>query len=218
MLIGGFVRRSRLGLAIGAVGGWLVWRAVSGPSGGHRPLDPAVEPGDGSPERPRHPTGVEVSRSVIVGEQADELAAAWRDPEQLSQIFGHVAEVTENGQDQLRWTVHGPLGRDFSVDTRVIPDESGEIIQWVPVADTWWRGAATVRFRPAAGDRGTTVTLTVQFDPPGGRLGQVTLERFDVLLDPVVGRALGRFKSLAETGEIPTLAANPSARGAGDRV
>jgi hypothetical protein len=33
-----------------------------------------------------------------------------------------------------------------------------------------------------------------------------------------VGNALRRFKSLVETGEIPTLDRNPSARGSGDAV
>ena len=68
-------------------------------------------------------------------------------------------------------------------------------------------------FRPAPGDRGTVVTLHLRFDPPGGTLGSAAVK----LLGPtplhvVVDGALRRFKSLIETGEIPTTERQPAAR------
>ncbi len=66
---------------------------------------------------------------------------------------------------------------------------------------------ASASFSPAPGDWGTVATLTVR----GGGTGMVSRLK--------AGRALRRFKSLAETGEIPTLEHNPSARpGPGDKV
>jgi hypothetical protein len=65
---------------------------------------------------------------------------------------------------------------------------------------------ASASFSPAPGDWGTVATLTVR----GGNGMASRLK---------LGRALRRFKSLAETGEIPTLEHNPSARpGPGDKV
>jgi hypothetical protein len=66
-----------------------------------------------------------------------------------------------------------------------------------------------VRFRPAPQGRGTEVLLRLDA-PAGGTLGFVP--------SAVAGKALRNFKSLVETGEIPTLKRNPSGRGRGDTV
>jgi hypothetical protein len=42
------------------------------------------------------------------------------------------------------------------------------------------------------------------------------MERLDLVPNAAAGKALRRFKSLVETGEMPTLEGNPSARGSGD--
>jgi uncharacterized membrane protein len=130
--------------------------------------------------------------------------------------MGHFAEVTQSGDDRFRWTVRGPLDRDVSWETRVVEVEPGEIVRWETPQDAMLPNSGTVRFRPAPGDRGTVVTLSIRFDPPGGAFGSAALDRLDVVPKALAGTALGRFKSLVESGEIPTIAGNPSARGRGD--
>jgi uncharacterized membrane protein len=142
----------------------------------------------------------------------------WQDPQQLSRILGHFADVVAVGTEGHRWIVHGPGGREVSWQTRTIADEPGERVRWATAPDASVHNEGTVRFREAAGDRGTRVTLSVSFDPPGGTIGTAALKRLDVVPEALVGEALDRFKSLAESGEIPTLDDNPSARGAGDLV
>jgi hypothetical protein len=44
------------------------------------------------------------------------------------------------------------------------------------------------------------------------------MKRLGFVPRTITGEALDRFKSLAETGEIPTLERNSSARGSGDRL
>jgi uncharacterized membrane protein len=56
------------------------------------------------------------------------------------------------------------------------------------------------------------VKLRFRFDPPGGVLGDAAIKRFGVVPGTLTSKALRRFKSLAETGEIPTTERNPSAR------
>jgi len=157
-----------------------------------------------------------VSRSVTIGRSEDELYEAWRDPHVFSQIMGHFAEITATGEDHYRWTVHGPAGAALSWETRLVESEPGEVIRWQTVGDAPVPNSGSVRFRPAPGDRGTLVTLSLDFDPPGGTPGEAALKRLDVVPETLAGEALGRFKSLTESGEIPTLAGNPSGRGTGD--
>lgn len=216
LLVRGLRRRSVRGAAMAAVGGWLLSRALGGRERLRRTLPSQSVLGSESETQPGTAGAAEVSRSVIVGESADDLYEIWRDPDRLSEIMGHFAEISEAGEDRLRWTVDGPAGRDVSWETRFVTEQPGEFLHWEAVDDVMVATEGRVRFSPAAGDRGTEVTLTVTFDPPGGSLGQAALERLGVVPEALVGTALGRFKSLAESGEIPTLEDNPSARGRGD--
>jgi hypothetical protein len=63
----------------------------------------------------------------------------------------------------------------------------------------------SVQFRAAPAEQGTEVTLRLTLDEGAAGPGEV-LPRW------VAGTTLRRFKSLVETGEIPTLNRNPSAR------
>lgn len=52
-----------------------------------------------------------------------------------------------------------------------------------------------------------------RFDPPGGALGEGLLQLLGTTpLNLVADNALRRFKSLVETGEIPTTERQPAAR------
>jgi uncharacterized membrane protein len=114
--------------------------------------------------------------------------------------------------------VEGPYGRTVSWETRVVEEEPGEFIRWETPVDAMLPCRGSVRLRPAPGGRGTIVTLSVRFDPPGGTLGDAAMERLGIVPGSLAGGVLDRFKSLAETGEIPRLAENPSGRGRGDAL
>ncbi|QSX00267.1 SRPBCC family protein [Haloterrigena alkaliphila] len=201
----GLRRRSIGGTVVALAGGFLSYRTLSGSlseSGGAHPVE----------------------RSVTIGKPADELTELVRDPENLERIVGEFAEVTETGDDRYEWRATGPLDRELSWEMESTADEPGERLRWETVDgvssglggsgalfDAW-----SLSFDEAPGDRGTEVTLEVRFDPPGGSVGSAAVERLEVVPESLVGTALDRFKSLAETGEVPTTANRPSARGRGD--
>lgn len=218
LLVRGLRRRSLRGTVTALVGGWLLVRAVGGSARINQALRSRTAIGERTGARAGAADTPAVSRSITVGKPAAELYEAWRDPDTLSRVMGHFGEVTSSGDDRLRWTVYGPRGRDVSWETRLVEAEPGEFIRWEAPAETLVPVEGSVRFRPAAGDRGTVVTLSISVDTPAGEIGHAMLERLDIVPETVVGRALSRFKSLAESGEIPTLEANPSARGRGDRL
>lgn len=200
------------------VGGWLLARELRGNPRINRALHSLPTVGSGEDGRTEASGTTEVSRSVTVGKPADELYEAWRDPDQFSEIVGHFAEITSADEDRLQWTVDGPGGRDISWETRLVEEKPGESLRWETPADAMLPSEVSVRFRPASGDRGTVVTLSLSFDPPGGTLGNAALKRLGIVPETVAGEALSRFKSLVESGEIPTIEGNPSARGKGDML
>jgi uncharacterized membrane protein len=236
LLVRGLRRRSVRGAAIALAGAWLLTRALRGGDGGASTGVAAgkasgrseaggdatahaetgtVGPGSG-------PTGgasaTTVSRSITVDRSASELYELWRDPNAFSRILGNVADVTARDDDRFRWTVSLPAGRSVSWETRLAAADPGERLCWETPADAIVSHRGEVRFQPAPGDRGTVVTLSLTFEPPGGRTGARALERLDLVTESLAGEALHRFKTLAESGEVPTLAENPSDRASGELV
>lgn len=213
LLLSGLRRRSAGGAVMTLAGVFVLARTLWGESGGEQ-IDSSrlLSRATGGEET----ASLTVSRSVTVGASADELHEAWRDPEVFSRIMGRFAEITVIDDDRYQWTVEGPAGVDLSWDSRIVEDEPGESIRWESPADASVPNSGSVQFTPAAGDRGTVVTLSLDFEPPGGRVGASVVEQLDIVPETLAGHALSRFKSLVESGEIPSLAGNPSGRGEGD--
>ena len=158
----------------------------------------------------------DVTSTVTVGTSADEAYETWRDPETQARVFDGFADVTEAGEGRWRWDVNAPLGRTLSWETRALVDRPGELVRWEAVEGPALIPEGSVRFSPAPADRGTEVTLELRVDPPGGSVGRAAMERLGIVPKVLANRVLYRFKSLVETGEIPTLEGNPSGRGRGD--
>ncbi|WP_222918747.1 SRPBCC family protein [Natrinema sp. SYSU A 869] len=167
LIVAGLRRRSIGGAAMALGGGWLIARGVSGrrrplrdrSMGVSGELDESVAEDAGGP--------VTVERSITVGAPADELAEYWRDPERLTRIMGPVAEVTGAGEDRHHWDVQTPRGPNLTWETEITDAESEPDLHWKTREGAMIANEGSVRFQPAPGERGTTVTLRWQFDPPG---------------------------------------------------
>ncbi|NEU56381.1 SRPBCC family protein [Halorussus sp. MSC15.2] len=214
----GLRRRSLGGTALALTGGWLLYRGVGGRT---RPSESGgATPGseDSGVEAETDSGATAVERSATVRESPDELYRFWRDSDLLTRIVGGFAEVTLAGEDRHRWVVSAPFGRSIEWETEMVEDRPGEFLRWESTEGAPIPNEGSVRFRPAPADRGTEVTLTLRFDPPGGRAGRSAMNLLGVVPETLASKMLYRFKSLAETGEIPTLDRNPSGRGSGDWV
>ena len=192
--------------AITALAGVAVLAAVSG-----------RQPDRGKPDSKRQrsitPGKLEVERSITIGRNADELRQRWRDPRTLPQIMAGLATVHASGDGHTHWKVEGPLGRRYEWDSEAVDDRPGKGFGWRSLPGAAVVNEGSVRFRPAPADRGTVATLHFSFDPPGGALGDVALGLLGTMpLDLAADGVLRRFKSLVETGEIPTTERQPAAR------
>lgn len=218
LLAYGLRRRSWAGAAASVAGGWLLYGTLREQVDLEGGFEVASEAVTEARESGIVVEETDVTRSITIGQPADELYDRWSDPETLARVVGPVAEVTEAGEDRLRWSVDGPLGRGLEWETKTIDERPGELLRWESVEGASITAEGSVRFRPAPGDKGTEVTLGMRFDPPGGAVGGTVLDRLGFVPETLVHEALRRFKSLVETGEIPSIERNPSARGSGDLV
>ena len=213
------VRRGSLGGLVRALlGGVLLYRGITGRSRVYRELGVRTASERGPADQPASQTELDVEDSITIDEPAEELSERWRDPEQLSRIFGDRIDVTEASEGRLRWELHGPVDRSVSWETQVVEERPGEIVRWKSVDGSSVRNEGEIRFGPAPAGQGTEVTLQIRFEPPGGEFGTAAMERLNAIPRALVRRTLRRFKSLAETGEVPTISQNPSGRGRGDLV
>ncbi|GCE15359.1 SRPBCC family protein [Tengunoibacter tsumagoiensis] len=185
----------------------LLWRGGSGHSFLYQAL--GVSTADGSQELPG---SLEITRAITIGKPANELYQLWRTPQTLAQILEGIAEVTEVSPGRTHWNLQVPPGRNAAWDTEIVEDWPGEFLRWESVSGSRLPHEGLIRFRPATGGRGTEVTLSIRLNPPGGSLGLAVAGCLGFLSPMVVGKILRNMKSLAETGEIPTLARNPAAR------
>jgi uncharacterized membrane protein len=198
-------RRSTPALALTALAGVAAVGALRGVQ-----LDRGKAEGTGRRVAPDEP---EVERSITIGKTADELYKRWRDPKTLPQIVAGFASVRAVGEGRIRWTVEAPLGRTYEWDTETVEARPGEGVRWRSLPDAAVATEGTVRFRPAPAGRGTVTTLHVRFDPPGGALGDAAVGLLGATpLKVVADGILRRFKSLVESGEIPTTERQPAAR------
>jgi uncharacterized membrane protein len=155
-------------------------------------------------------TGVKVTRACTVLKPADELYAFWRNLENLPQIIKHPATIRALSDTEAHWTVSAPPGdRRVEWTSLIINDHPSRLLAWRSADGAEIPNAGTVRFEPAPGDQGTEVTVSLEYDPPGGKLGAWLAKISGEEAGQQVADALRRFKALMETGEIPTTLGQP---------
>lgn len=213
LLIGaGLKRGSFPGLGLAVLGGSLVYRAVTGHCQAYTALGINTAAGDESRAKDHIHNGYLARHSVTIEKPADELYRAWRDIESAPRYMVDVDSVRRTDDRHSHWITKGPLGTTIEWDSEVFRDEPGHLIAWktLPGADV--PHAGTVRFDPATGARGTVVTLAINYEPPGGAVGQAFAKLLGNDPDKNVRKDLRRFKQLMEAGELATTTGQPSGR------
>jgi uncharacterized membrane protein len=149
-----------------------------------------------------------VGRAVTINRPAAELYAYFRDFTNLPHFMENVISIEVRDDKVSHWKVKAPAGATVEWDARITQEQPARLIEWTsePSADV--ANSGRIEFRDA-GARGTVVTATIAYDPPGGVIGKVIAKMFQ--REPAIQarRDLRRFKQLMETGEIATPAMNP---------
>jgi uncharacterized membrane protein len=133
------------------------------------------------------------AQTVTIKCPPDRIEQFWRDPNQMSVVLGDIAEVNAAGQDRYRWRLRDQP--DVAWESRLIPEPEG--LRFVGTEDD---SHIAVTYRPAPRDLGTEVTLRVNTPAPG------------LLSGAAAFKVLYRLRALMQTGEVPTIQSNPSAR------
>ncbi len=148
-----------------------------------------------------------VARAVTINRPVGEVFAYFRDFANLPTFMENVERIDILSDTRSHWVVKAPAGKTVEWDAVVTEETQDRVIAWAsePGADV--ANSGRVEFRDA-GARGTVVTATIAYDPPGGVIGKLIAKMFQ--REPAIQarRDLRRFKQLMETGEIATAAMN----------
>jgi len=146
-----------------------------------------------------------VGRAVTINKPVSELFAYWRDFGNLATFMENVVRVEVIDTKRSHWVVKAPAGRTVEWDAIVTDEQEDSFIAWASAPGADVENSGRIDFRNA-GARGTVVTATILYDPPGGGIGKVIAKMFQ--REPAIQarRDLRRFKQLMETGEIATAA------------
>jgi len=142
-----------------------------------------------------------LSASITVNKPIAEVYAFWKNPANYPQFISSLESVQVTGEGRSHWKVKAPIGLTVEWDAKVVNDVPNELIAWESL-DGDVHNTGTVRFRPAAGNRGTEIQLETQVKPKAGPVGAKIARLFEAVPKTQMMNDLRRFKQLIELGEI----------------
>ncbi|MDB6009713.1 MAG: cyclase [Gammaproteobacteria bacterium] len=145
-----------------------------------------------------------VGRTVSINRPRGELYAFWRDFTNLTRFMENIEAISVLDERRSHWVVTAPGDRTVEWDSVVTEDEPGSLIAWASVKGADVRNSGRVEFRDSSNGRGTVVTVTIVYDPPGGTVGKALAKLLQREPNIQARRDLRRFKQLMETGEVAT--------------
>lgn len=143
-----------------------------------------------------------VGRTVTINRPREELYAFWRDFRNLALFMENVESVTPGDDGRSHWVVKAPGGKTVEWDSVLTEEVDNEVLAWESAEGADIRNAGRIEFRDAPPGRGTEVTATIVYEPPGGDIGKLIAKLFQKEPKIQARRELRRFKQLMETGEI----------------
>ena len=220
LLLRGLDRGGLTGLLLSSIGGALVHRGATGRCKVSEAL------GQGAKLQARDgvavPNGIHIARSMLIRRPPDELYAEWSQLENLPRMMTHLKSVTVIDEKRSRWVASAPAiaGGQVEWEAETVKDVPGWQLCWVSLPGSQVENAGRIRFSPALGDRGTIVSVHLDYRPPAGRLGHWLAKLFGEDAEKQIQDDLRSFKRRIEVGEIPTTAGQPhgSCMGAGELV
>ena len=214
----GIRRRDPAGLVAALFGSYFITRGATGRCAVYRALGLSTGPADTvlRPSSRDDVTGqaatvnarkaVKVERSVTIDKPRAELFAFWRDFQNLPRFMEHLVSVRVDSPTRSHWVARAPAGRTVEWDAEIVNEVPNEIIAWKSVGEPDVSNAGAVNFSEAPGGRGTIVRVTLDYEPPAGRVGAMLSHFLSEEPDHQIREDLRKFKQLMETGEITTSA------------
>jgi len=144
---------------------------------------------------------VQVVQSITINRTPEELYAFWRKLENLPQFMAHLESVQTHGQ-RSTWRARSVAGVPLEWEAEITRDEPNESISWHSLPDATLKNRGIVRFARAPGDRGTELTVALEYSVPGGKVSAALSKLLGAEPGQQISADLRRLKQILETGEV----------------
>ena len=146
----------------------------------------------------RSDRAVKVEQSITIERSPADLYRFWRRLENLPKVMTHLRSVEAINDYQSHWIVNTfPGVPTIEWDAEIINDVENERIGWETLAGALVEHAGSVVFE-ALDKKSTKVTVTMQYDPPGGAAGAGLAAVFGQDPAKTIGDDLVHFKEAME--------------------
>jgi uncharacterized membrane protein len=134
----------------------------------------------------------------------------WRDLENLPRFMSHLESVVPVTRQRSHWVARIPAPLRLEWDAIVVEDEENRKISWRSLPDSSVDHAGSVLFHHLPARNLTEVKIILSYRPPLGPAGAAVAKLFSGLTEHQIREDLRAFKTVAEAGEKPTIAGQPS--------
>src|SRR5262249_10550647 len=126
----------------------------------------------------------------------------------------HLESVIELDGGITHWVAKGVAGGKVEWDAEIYNEQENELIAWRSLEEADVVNAGSVRFEQAPRGHGTYVRITMNYNPPAGKVGEIVAKALGSDPLKLIKDDLRRFKQLMEAGEIATIDGQSSGRAA----
>lgn len=144
----------------------------------------------------------QVKKSIIINRTPEEVYQFWRDLQNLPRFMNQLESVTETGDDSSHWVAKAPAGTTVEWDAVITEDRVNERIVWRSLEGADVDNSGSVEFETAPGGRGTIVRVELEYNPPGGVIGEWVAKLTGDDPGQQAHEALRCLKQVLETGEV----------------
>lgn len=164
-----------------------------------------------SEDNPAVARDVHIETSITIDKSPAELYSFWRNFRNLPLFMKNLESVTETTRVHSHWVARGPAGTKVEWDAEVYNEKENELIAWRSLENADVTNAGSVRFQEAPG-RGTYVRVTLNYNPPAGKVGATVAQFLGTEPSQLIKEDLRRLKQLFEAGEIASIEGQSSGR------
>ena len=204
-LAAGLSRRSWSRAGLSLLGAALLYRGLSGycaifnaagiDTSGDRHLTDAL-----GRRKVRAGRSTKIRQTIEVNRPPNELYRFWRSLDNLPRVMSHLESVQVINDRLSHWKVKTMPGAPVvEWDAEIINDVENERIGWRSLYDAHVDNAGSVEFRPTGDGGSTEITVTLQYDPPAGRIGAAMAKWFGEDPDDKIAKDLQQFKESIES-------------------
>ena len=201
----GLSRRSWTGAGLSLLGCALLYRGLTGYCGlfhaaGIDMIDNGHLTNSLGRRKVRTGRATKLRRAIQVHRPAEELYRFWRSFDNLPHVMSHLESVHVMNDQLSHWKVKTmPGAPSVEWDAEIINDVENERIGWRSLHDADVDNTGSVEFKPIGDGRRTEVTVTLQYDPPAGRIGSAVAKWLGEDPEDKLAQDLQRFKSHIES-------------------